>query len=610
VTEEEAYRELCELVGEEIEQLHKAAKELPPVSTRPMREVTATGAKVPEPGAWENGSALPWGGLEKDPRNPCHSLTRPQPSHQDLPRIPEDMRTFTSRSSPFPRLLPTLFLAAVTLGFPDSHAADPAPPFSLVIPAGPGAQEGNSVAVDSSGNIHLTGQFQGNATIGGVNLTNAGTQDFFLASFTRTGQPRWTVAAGTSGSDYGNSVKVAANGDLLVAGSLFTPLEFLGTSLSGPGGRDAVLARITRDGTLLWARAVGSSGTDEGDEVAEDSQGNILLVGRISGPGTIGAHPVGSAGRTRIFLARFSAAGDPLQATDVTSETVGAGSGVAIDGNDNVLVTGQDTIGGERQIMVTKFNPSGQRLWSVLHPGNSSSLGTGIRTDAQNNVYVCGTFATTSVTFGDTTLDNPNFALRGFLAKYGPDGTPLWARRIGGRAYRLALHPDGTAHTCGFFLGTSGNFDSATLNNRGAQDGFVTRHDATGQLAWVKHAGSESGDILRNITLSPDGNVFVSGEGDAPAFDLQPFTLPGRVAVARLEVNVAPPTPALSLTRAGDQLILAWPPSDTGYIVQTSASLGQPFSTASLVLTPVPGQPNTFSLSLPDSNLFFRLIKP
>lgn len=37
-TEEETYRELCALVEEEVEQLREAARELPPVSTRPMRE--------------------------------------------------------------------------------------------------------------------------------------------------------------------------------------------------------------------------------------------------------------------------------------------------------------------------------------------------------------------------------------------------------------------------------------------------------------------------------------------------------------------------------------------------------------------------------------------
>ena len=37
-TEAAAYRQLCELVEEEVEELGKSGKELPPASTRPMRE--------------------------------------------------------------------------------------------------------------------------------------------------------------------------------------------------------------------------------------------------------------------------------------------------------------------------------------------------------------------------------------------------------------------------------------------------------------------------------------------------------------------------------------------------------------------------------------------
>ncbi len=37
-TEEETYRQLCALVQEEVDQLNRAGKELPPPSTRPMRE--------------------------------------------------------------------------------------------------------------------------------------------------------------------------------------------------------------------------------------------------------------------------------------------------------------------------------------------------------------------------------------------------------------------------------------------------------------------------------------------------------------------------------------------------------------------------------------------
>ena len=38
ITEEETYRDLCTLVQAEVEERHRSGQELPPVSTRPMRD--------------------------------------------------------------------------------------------------------------------------------------------------------------------------------------------------------------------------------------------------------------------------------------------------------------------------------------------------------------------------------------------------------------------------------------------------------------------------------------------------------------------------------------------------------------------------------------------
>jgi predicted RNase H-like HicB family nuclease len=38
-TEEDAYRQLCALVHDEVEELRRTGQELPPAHTRPMREV-------------------------------------------------------------------------------------------------------------------------------------------------------------------------------------------------------------------------------------------------------------------------------------------------------------------------------------------------------------------------------------------------------------------------------------------------------------------------------------------------------------------------------------------------------------------------------------------
>ena len=53
-TEEETYRALCALVHEEVEEMLQAGKELPPASTRPMREAVHLGTPTEEQGGLRN----------------------------------------------------------------------------------------------------------------------------------------------------------------------------------------------------------------------------------------------------------------------------------------------------------------------------------------------------------------------------------------------------------------------------------------------------------------------------------------------------------------------------------------------------------------------------
>lgn len=501
----------------------------------------------------------------------------------------------------------SFFRSAFTALIPIATLAQ-APNFDLAFSPGSSTQEGNGVAADASGNIYVTGQYNGDAVIAGVSLPSHGAQDYFLASFTSTGAPRWAVGGGTSIADYGTSIAVAGNGDIIVSAGLGTPITLHGQEIPGQGGRDAVIARYTSAGALVWIRAIGGSANDEADQVIVDAQGNIILVGRINGVVTIGQSTIGTEGRQRGFLAKFNSAGEPIWAQAVTTQSVAAGSGVATDAANNIYFAGQDAVSGTEYVTVAKFGPNGAPGWRSTHAGNSSSVATGIGLDSAGNVYVCGTFATTSIQFGATTLQNPNFALRGFIVRYNDAGEALWANRIGGRAYRIAVEPNGASYASGFFLANSGDFPGATLTTLGSNDGFITKHNADGSLAWLKHVGSSSREILRSVSLDAAGALYVAGEGNPAAFGEEPFSFAGSVAVARIRGSV-PEGPRLSASISGNRLIVSWPASFAGYELQATTSLDQAFGNA-VAGIPVEGQPNTFSFPIVGQALFVRVVKP
>ena len=63
------------------------------------------------------------------------------------------------------------------------------------------ADEAYSVAVDSSGNVYVTG-----STKGALTGSNVGGYDIFLTKYDTNGTRRWITQFGTSANDYGTGV--------------------------------------------------------------------------------------------------------------------------------------------------------------------------------------------------------------------------------------------------------------------------------------------------------------------------------------------------------------------------------------------------------------------
>jgi hypothetical protein len=80
-----------------------------------------------------------------------------------------------------------------------------------------------TLAVDGAGAVYLTGSFSGTLSFnpaGGANLTSAGGNDIFVTKLDTNGAFQWAVSAGGTGDDSGNAIAVDSFGDVYVTGSI------------------------------------------------------------------------------------------------------------------------------------------------------------------------------------------------------------------------------------------------------------------------------------------------------------------------------------------------------------------------------------------------------
>jgi hypothetical protein len=155
---------------------------------------------------------------------------------------------------------------------------------------------GYGLAVDSSGNVFVTG-----STDGVLGANAFGLLDVFLAKFNSTGVLVFMQQLGTPFSDIGYAVAVDSTGNVNITGATDGSL---GSNISA-GQLDVFLAKFDPSGTSLFTSQFGTPFNDTGFGVAVDSSANVFITGSTVGnlDGKI------SAGLSDIFLAKFNSAG-------------------------------------------------------------------------------------------------------------------------------------------------------------------------------------------------------------------------------------------------------------------------------------------------------------
>jgi uncharacterized delta-60 repeat protein len=231
---------------------------------------------------------------------------------------------------------------------------------------------------DNTDEIHGVACDSGrNVIVAGETFDSDQGDDVWLRKYDPDGAELWTQTFHGVTADIGYAVAVAADDDILVGGSTFTLDD----------GRDAWVRRYSSAGATEWTQSFNGAANDD-DEVlgiALDPSGNVLVAGYVTT----------AAAQRDIWVRKYSSAG-VMQWTRTATGTGGQddeGQGIASDGDGNVLVVGYAWAGAdERDVWVRKYDGAGNELWTQTHdgPDGSNDEGNGIAADAAGNVIAVG----------------------------------------------------------------------------------------------------------------------------------------------------------------------------------------------------------------------------
>lgn len=203
---------------------------------------------------------------------------------------------------------------------------------------------GYGVAIDPSGNVLVTGAFYGTVDLGGGPLASAGGHDVFVAKYGPTGAHLWSKRFGGPTDDLGYGVAADTSGNVLLTGSFQGAAGFASTTLTSAGDRDAFVTKLSPAGVHLWSKRFGAAAQDRGQALAVDGNGNVAVTGYFQGSVDFGGGALTSTA-IDVFVARLSSAGAHLLSRRFGSTGGQFPGGVAVSSAGRILLSGYHQYG-------------------------------------------------------------------------------------------------------------------------------------------------------------------------------------------------------------------------------------------------------------------------
>ncbi|MEI6743892.1 MAG: hypothetical protein WCL35_09000, partial [bacterium] len=319
---------------------------------------------------------------------------------------------------------------------------------------------GESISVDDSGNVFITGFFNGTALTSGtfvLNQQSASTYDTFIMKLNSSGVIQWGKILGGTTTQYLNadySVDLSVNGsNVFVVGRINgnNAVTFDSISVTPTSSSDLYVAKLSASsGDAEWLRSYPTSITYLKNNVVADEFGNIYIAATFDTAnlaiGSLTPITNANAGTSDIYIVKINSSGTPqwvVAEGGVGNEWVAyiskTSTGVAVAGSfaSSTFVAGSTTLTrlGTSSAFVSRVNAAGAIVDATFVAG-SFDLGLisgNMVEDPSGNLYLSGVFTGTAI-LGSTTLETASSDYDAYVMKISSVGSVQWALRLGNSA--------------------------------------------------------------------------------------------------------------------------------------------------------------------------------
>jgi hypothetical protein len=254
---------------------------------------------------------------------------------------------------------------------------------------GNGSADGYILKIDSLGNAEWQKEY-GNINIdqfysiketsdsgliaaGYTNSFGSGGYDVYLVKTNTSGDTIWTKTIGGTDWDFAYSVQQTSDGGYIVAG---------GTYSFGAGSEDVYLSKLDAAGLVQWTKTYGGSNEDEARSVQQTTDGGYIITGFTKSFGNLNVD---------IYTIKTDSSGDTLWTNVLGQNGSDVGNSIRQNANGEYILAGSTQINsGINLAYIVKFNTLGDTVFTRLYGAPNDAAAYDICETADGNYLWVG----------------------------------------------------------------------------------------------------------------------------------------------------------------------------------------------------------------------------
>jgi hypothetical protein len=198
--------------------------------------------------------------------------------------------------------------------------------------------------------------------------------DLYLIKTDSNGTNIWAKVYGGSSTDKGSSVLQTKDGGFIVTGT---------TNSFGNGGYDLWLMKTDHQGDTLWTKTFGGAGYEQGFSIKETTDSGYVITGSTTSYGN---------GTYELWIIKTDSQGDTTWTKTYGGTDADQGDDIAQTSDGGFIITGftRSFGNGSYDLWLIKTNTQGDSLWSKTFGGADADYGKSVQQTLDGGYIITG----------------------------------------------------------------------------------------------------------------------------------------------------------------------------------------------------------------------------